>query len=166
MRSQTLKLTRTMIGTWSIDISATSTQTDTRKWPIDIGAVSKTQTDEEMIGRWSFDIGVVPTQKTQTQTDRKMVDRYRCGLKMQTNKTMTDRYRCGPKNSKWTQTDRKIVNRYGCGLNSNWHDGWPINIDAVPTQAKLTWWWSNQVAQSQRITRITMQANSAGRDMP
>ena len=43
---------------------------------------------------------------------------------------------------------------------------WPIDIGATPTQTELTWWWYDQVAQSQRISRITMQANSEGGDMP
>ena len=77
---------------------------------------------------------------------------------------MADRYRCGPKNS-------------------NWHKKWPIDIGAVPkielmekwlidigatpkTQTELTRWWSDQVAQSQMITRMTMQANLAKKDMP
>ena len=54
----------------------------------------------ELIGRWSIDIGAA--KKTQTPT----------------NKMMIDRYRCGP-DSNCTQTDRKMVNRYRCGPNSN-----------------------------------------------
>ena len=95
----------------------------TKQWPIDIGAVLETQTD--MTRRWPIDIGATPTQ---TQTD----------------KMMTDRYRCGP-NSK-TQTDRMTTDRYGCGPRNriDMTRRWPIDIGAAPTQTKLelTRWWS------------------------
>ena len=88
-----------------------------------------------------------------TQTDRNMVNRYGCDPKTQTqtDKMMTDRYRWGPK----TQTKHKLI-----GI-------WLIDVGATP-KLKLN---SNrqdddQVAQSQRITKITMQVNSIGGDMP
>ena len=34
------------------------------------------------------------------------------------------------------------------------------------TDMELTWKWFNQVAQSQMITKIMMQTNLAGGDMP
>ena len=53
----------------------------------------------ELIGKWSIDIGAILTQ---TQTDKMMTDRYRCGL-----------------DSNWTQTDGKMVDRYGCNPDLN-----------------------------------------------
>ena len=37
------------------------------RWPIDIGAVLKTQTGMKIIGKWPIDIGA--TLKTQTDTE-------------------------------------------------------------------------------------------------
>ena len=42
------------------------------KWPIDIGAVPKTQNELKLIGKWLIDMGAAPTQ---TQTYKKMNDR-------------------------------------------------------------------------------------------
>ena len=39
------------------------------KWLIDIGTVSKTQTDMEMIGRWPIDTGAAPKTQTNTTND-------------------------------------------------------------------------------------------------
>ena len=60
------------------------TQTElTWRQLIDIGAVP-TQTEHKLTGRWPIDIGA--TQKTQTETDKTMIDRYRRGLKNWTEK--------------------------------------------------------------------------------
>ena len=43
-----------------------------KRWPIDIG-ITLTQTELKKMKEWLVDIGAVP----KTQTNRKMVDRYR-----------------------------------------------------------------------------------------
>ena len=71
------------------------------------------------------------SRKTQTQTDKTMTDRYRCGpgkLKLNWNdKKMTYRYRCGPEKLKLKLTRQ-----------------WLIDIGATLTRKlklKLTWQW-------------------------
>ena len=71
----------------------------------------------ELIGRWPIDMGAAP--KTQTQT----------------NKMMTDRYRCGPKK---TELDKEMIGRWsidiGAGPTQAEHKligRWPIDIGAT-----------------------------------
>ena len=65
---ETQKLTRKVIERWSIDIGLAPTQTEHGRWPIDIGTVPKTQTqNSNWQNEWLIDISTVPTQTQHKQ---------------------------------------------------------------------------------------------------
>ena len=95
---------------WSIQVRSHKLKL-IRWWPIDISVIP-TRTENKLIGRWLIDIGAIP--KTQTQIDKTITDRYRCGPNsnsyrqyewlidigmtpnIEPTRWMTDRYRCSP----------------------------------------------------------------------
>ena len=100
--------------------------------------VSKTQIEHKLARKWSIDKGVTP--KAQTQTNKKMTNRYRCNPKNSNwnhiDKKMVDQYRCDPK------TQPQLIGRWsidiGVALQLKLTRKWPINIGVVPTQTNKT----------------------------